>query len=129
MKTMHHWIAFLLMLWFPLCVRAGASPNRWVFGDTQTTCTATCTNAGGVCSATNTNAVDTQEKMQYVAETKLGLTCNGYISSTDPYAPWKRNSDNKCYYRGSAPTTCDSIVFGRRICCCSSNAADCPTSA
>lgn len=120
-------IALFVIFWCPSLVWAGGAPVGWVLGDGSESCDTACSNAGGTCSVTNTVAVDDQTKMTFVMN-YISETCGSVAGGSFEEDPSRDGTD--CYFQSDANEfTCSASTNAERLCCCSNNASDCPTSA
>jgi len=102
----------------------------WFLSELGQSCNSVCASAGRSCNAAGSNRVDSTEKMLYVAETLLGLSCTS-TAATGTFSPYLQISDNSCVYQCCDNHSCSASFGGyRKICCCSDNHfLECPVSA
>merc|ERR1712188_2382 len=108
----------------------GVARATWVLSNLADECNNACTNAGSTCFAGGMNALDSAEKLEFVAITTLGTTCASYQGAAANIDP-SRATNNNCYFNNAASSTCADISPGnyQRFCCCGTSIGDCPTAA
>ena len=105
--------------------------TSWFLGDGAESCDDVCTRNGlsGTCNVERLNAVNSEEKVAFVAFV-LGVNCNGTYR-VENVAADPSFENNVCWAQGDGSSTCSAAGQSStgepgRFCCCSANTADCP---
>lgn len=98
--------------------------DKWVAA-ANTSCDTMCANVGGVCRQSETQGIDTEEKMRFVTSlSSLGIRvqCNKFMSGHSD-APYRAHWDFACRYNPANAVsdpcpTAPADPGGDKICCC-----------
>jgi len=96
--------------------------TNWILADGGKSCDETCITAGKVCdqaSEDEMRGIDSEEKVEAVANNFAGVTCSLYEDFQSSLTPFIINE--KCYYNTVASSTCNALdeKCKMRFCWCS----------